>query len=229
VLKYSCHLATDNRFPFADFSGADKVTHFCLNCRKLANASLILPQRRWFSPAHATSSAHCFLSCLSDLRRGLAERMYCSILLYICHLDSFRPLIDNTESRLQNPWLLGTYPWSKNLPCSRYESRLVLSPCVFEREIQREERNHARFSTWYGAQHVAYCPPCGGYVLEKRQPVPYPRGQPAPSPQQGCLVSAVSFPSGFRDTAAASSGFAIFEVLMKASPDVIYAMWVGLK
>jgi len=137
-----------------------------------------------------------FLSCLSDLRRGPAERMYCSILLYICHLDSFRPLIDNTESRLQNPWLLGTYPRSKNLPWSRYESRLVLSPCVFEREIQREERNHARFSTWYWAQHVAYCPPCGGYVLEKRQPVPYPRGQPAPSPNKGVWWALWASPAG---------------------------------
>jgi len=37
VLKYPCHLATtdslsDNSFPFADFSGADKVTHFYLSC-----------------------------------------------------------------------------------------------------------------------------------------------------------------------------------------------------
>ena len=38
VLKYCCHLATtdslsDNSCPFADFSGADRVTHFCLSCR----------------------------------------------------------------------------------------------------------------------------------------------------------------------------------------------------
>ena len=52
---------------------ADKVTYFCLNCRKFAKASLISPQRRWFSPAHATCSAHWFLSCLRDLRRGPAK------------------------------------------------------------------------------------------------------------------------------------------------------------
>ena len=53
AVKYSCHLATtdslsDNSFTFADFSGVDKILHFCLNCQKLANVSLILPQRRWY-------------------------------------------------------------------------------------------------------------------------------------------------------------------------------------
>jgi len=48
-------IPSDNSFPFADLSGADKVTDFCISCQKLANASLILPQRRWFSPARATA------------------------------------------------------------------------------------------------------------------------------------------------------------------------------
>ena len=82
VVKYSCHLATtdslsDNSFTFAEFSGADK--HFCINCRQLANASLISPQSRWFSHAHAACSAHWFLSWLRDLRRGPAKRLYSSV------------------------------------------------------------------------------------------------------------------------------------------------------
>jgi len=39
-------------------------------------------QRRLFSPAHATCSAHWFLSChscLRDLRRGPAKRLYSSV------------------------------------------------------------------------------------------------------------------------------------------------------
>jgi len=48
-------IPSDNSFPIADLSGADKVTDFCISCQKLANASLILPQRRWFSPARATA------------------------------------------------------------------------------------------------------------------------------------------------------------------------------
>jgi len=93
VMKHSCHLAMDNSFPFADFGGADKVTQFCLSCRKLAKASLISPQRRWFSPAHATCSANWFLSCLRDLRRGPAKRLYSP-------LNGCPPLIDNTDSGL---------------------------------------------------------------------------------------------------------------------------------
>ena len=105
VLKYSCQLATDNSFPFADFSRAYKVTNFCLNCRKLASTSLILPHRRWFSPARATCSAHRFLSRLRDLRRCIAKRLYSFI---SPPLDGFPAFIDNTESDLRNPCLLGT-------------------------------------------------------------------------------------------------------------------------
>ena len=63
VLKYSYDLTdslSDNSFPFADFSGADKVTHFCLSCQKLPNASLMSTYRRRFSPAHATYTTYWF-------------------------------------------------------------------------------------------------------------------------------------------------------------------------
>jgi len=80
--------------------GAYKVTHFCLICLMLANASMISPQRRRFSTAGCT----CYLlrplvlSCLRDLRRRAAKRLYSFI---ISPLDGFPPLIDNTESGLR--------------------------------------------------------------------------------------------------------------------------------
>jgi len=53
--------------------------------------------------------------------RPLPQCSSVPVLLYISRLDGFPRLTNNTESDLGNPWLLGTYPWSENLCCSRIE------------------------------------------------------------------------------------------------------------
>ena len=75
LLKCSCHLdktdaLSDSSLPSMDVNGVDVFVRFRLNLRKLANASLISPHSRCLSPEDAISSAHCCLSCLSDLLRG---------------------------------------------------------------------------------------------------------------------------------------------------------------
>jgi len=55
-------------------------------CRKEAKASLISPHRRWFSPVLATCSILSCLSCLSDLLRGPARRLYSSIIICMAFL-----------------------------------------------------------------------------------------------------------------------------------------------